>query len=257
VRGSVRNLVQVTGSEETQRFGVLMVGQSMTLKTTYLMSWPDPLIEYWDPNDATLRKESGVKHIMHPTIEEHEHEFLPKVQNREYDCETIGLDSFSFFADTYLKHLKGGKDKLDIAQWGILLDRLDRTLKILLSAKQPHPRDPSKRTYHIVVTCHEKDVYDSDGNLIKFSPAIDGQFKDRIARYFDTVLLTGMDMVNVPTKRDGRTVYTKEPEFFVLTTPTDKYRVAGDRIGGGRYNRLPHRMGGTYPELCEAWGIKQ
>jgi hypothetical protein len=250
IRASVTDLIQTTAETDEARFSVLYVGQPGTLKTTYALSWPDPMFEYWDPNDATLKKVPGVKYIMHPTIREHETQILPAIQNRELDCGTIVIDSFSFLADAYIKELKGTKDKLDIAQWGTLLDRLDRTCKIILGAKQPKGNHPG---YHIVATCHERDVYDSDGNLVRISPAIDGQFKDRIARYFDAVFITAMEMERV--QRDDK--WVKEPAYFILTGPTDKYRVALDRIGGGRRKRLPLRMEGTYPALCEAWGIDQ
>jgi len=257
--GTVPTLTAADPGE--QKCSVLYIGRAKTGKTHCVMSWPKPLVIYWDSNDATMRKflDNAVDVVLPRTFKEFENQILPRIANREVDCETIVMDSYSFAASLLKLEVQGGRDKPRVQDWGTIFETLTRVTNAIASTTShdamagPH----KDRRYHFVATTHDRDTYDDDGNLVKVDPAIQGQFKDWLPRYFNTVLVTGSEiskkMLKPPGSDTAKITYSKD--YFCWTCPPTGAWPAGDGFGGGKYKELPAKVDGTYPGLASAWGL--
>lgn len=250
---------------------VLYWGRPKTGKTHCMLTWPKPFVIYWDDNLSTLLKfkvpfvhtnEKGER----LTWEDFEKYILPAIRNRTIDAETIVFDSYSYASQDLRKSMQGSADKMPIAKWGSIMDRLFAATKDMTEACLPDPSDPNKRTYNFIASVHEQPVLGDDGELVKFKAAIQGQFAEWLPRFFDTVLVTDVKIEKQPdpiTKVVGNSA-----TYFVHTVSPDKYWIAGDGVGGDLGDKsvefsptmpkkLPATLSGTYQSLSKAWGINQ
>jgi len=241
-------------SEESEyHFSVLYQGPTKSGKTHAALSWPKPFAILWDKNMATARKFgfdplAGAGNCCAPrNWDEFEKQILPKIRRREIAAETIVFDSYSFAAGALRTGIQGTRDKLPIAGWGTVFDKLvTATNEIAAVCNQ-------KGGYHFVATVHNRDTYDDEGQLVKVDPGIQGQFKDWLARFFDTVLITSSVLEKV--RVDDEVV--RRQKYFCYTVPPSEHYACGDGVGGGgKYNVLPPQVEGTYKGLMEGWGIK-
>jgi hypothetical protein len=91
--------------------------------------------------------------------------------------------------------------------------------------------------------------------VTEICPKIEGAFRRELLAMVDSVLWTNAQRREVEVNAAGATKRETRVEYWVDTVPTDKFRRAGDGIGGGRYRTLPPRLEGTYQSLANAWGI--
>jgi len=213
---------------------VLYIGKAKTGKTHFALSWPKTFVIYWDENMSTLlkfdtafiKKNTKGENL---TFEDFENKILPAIKNRTIDAETIVIDSVSFMAQVLRQAEVPAieKGKSNRAKWGEVFDRLWQVFKDLAEVTQPDLANPDRRTYNLVCTVHERDVMDEDGNLVRYDPSIQGQFKDWLSKFFDTVLVTDIEYERVSK---GNTV-ERVPRYIVHSIPPNRYWVAGDGVG--------------------------
>lgn len=248
---------------------VLYWGKPKSGKTHCMLTWPKPFGIYWDDNLSTLLKFNVP--FVHTnqkgerlTWDDFEKYVLPAIRNRSIDAETIVFDSYSYAAQDLRKTMQGNSEKMPIAKWGTIMDRLFAATKDMTEACLPDPSDPTKRCYNFVASVHEQPVLGDDGELVKFKAAIQGQFAEWLPRFFDTVLVTDVILekqLNPQTKQVEQVA-----KYVVHTVSPDKYWIAGDGVGGDLGDKsiefsptmpkkLPSVLSGTYPSLMAAWGI--
>jgi len=224
-------------------------GPSGTAKTTNLASWPGPLkIAYFDRNLKTIRDlvKGGVdaEVMVFDTFQEFETEFVRKALRREFDVQTIGVDTVDFMAAMLMRDVQGGKARLAMPDWGTILNKLRTVCSDLTSTTSPLGDKPS---YNVVLNYHLMDVTNDDGALLKTAPKIPGQFKDELEAYLDTVLYCTAEMSSkaVP-KPGGGSVLVPSKQFICHSVPPNQFITCK---GGG----LPPKIAGDYPSLVKAW----
>jgi hypothetical protein len=150
------------------------------------------------------------------------------------------------------EEIQGTRDKLRIQDFGRLLSKLTTAV---IDCTDATVERPGCESYHVVLAAHLKDIYQMRGDervLTGIRPAIDSTFKDLLPRLTSFAFLCETELE--PVTSPGKPAYMRT-KYVVRTTPPSKLYVCGDRIGGGRFNTLPPTVGGTYPELCAAWGL--
>lgn len=250
--------VQSTNTAPEGKITCLVQGPPKTGKTHFAASFPRPLFIYFDPNLATIQKFPDIQFIRPKDYAELATKILPAVQNRLLDCDTIVLDSASFLSDMLVKHEKGSRAKLDFGGWGLVLDRMTHTVSVLMDAALPLPNKPDARSYNIVVTVHERTDTDEDGRIQSVTPSIQGQFRNNVARFFNTVFISKyITTIETPPAVPGTPPTAKRVNKCQLhTVPPDNWRACGDGVGGGKYKTLPPIIDNTYEALMAAWGRK-
>lgn len=246
------------------RFTVLYQGPPKSGKTHCALSWPNPGVLYTETNLATARKlvDEGrilLPHRWNQDVNELELKIIPKLEARKADevfghpVDTIVLDSMTEALAMVQRDIQGSKEKMSINDFGRFLVRGETLVRRLIALAQPQGQHPG---YHVVMTVHERDVTDDAGGLVRVTPAIMGQLKDLVARFFDTVLVceahVETKMENTPTG----SIRTRTIDYRVWSVPPDDYHTCGDGVGGGRLKRLPASLDGTYPTLAKAWGVE-
>lgn len=247
----------------TRKLTVLYSGDSKSGKTHAALTWPDPGVLYYEVNMATLQKFPNIPFIMGQdigTIENLEMVVLPSLEQGKADqlfgapVQTIVLDSLTEMFSQLSKEIQGTREKLSIPDFGRFLSRGESIVKRLVSLSKPTASRPA---YNFVATVHLRDVQDDEGNLVKVRPAIPGQMKDILGRFFDTVFVNKMlREERVEMKPDGTARKVLDERRIVWSLPQDKYHACGDGIGGGILKVLPGVCAGTYPELIKAWGLE-
>jgi hypothetical protein len=127
------------------------------------------------------------------------------------------------------------------------------TSTVIQCTETTKARKPGEATYNVIFTAHLSTETNDEGAVIAVRPAIGGQFKNLIPRLFGFCFFCEQTLdtkiVNGKAEQTERRV--------VRTVPKGAAYVGGDRLGGkGAYRKLPVVVGGTYPELAEAWGLK-
>ena len=234
---------------------VLYWGPAKSGKTHQALTWPDPFVCYFDNNLATLLK-FDVPYVALNSFAEFESEVMPAIRTKKIKAKTIVIDSYSFAAQYLRQETQGSSDKMPIHAWGTVMDKLWRVTKELTELAS------QEDGYNIIATVHERDVTDGDGGLIRFDPAIQGQFKDWLPRFFDTVLV--MQKEQKKEAVNGKIMETVS--YVAHTVPPTSHWICGDGVGGGIGDKsedvapgvpkaLPGKLSGTYTSLMEAWGL--
>lgn len=229
---------------------ILIKGPSGVGKTTLACTWPTPAaFAYFDTNRQTvldeMRRGKDVKLFFPKDWREYSEVFVAGVKNRQLKVNTIVIDTIDMAASRLLwPHLQGAKVRLTMEDFGRGLNSLVNTTNDLLSAC--HNRHDGSHYYHVVMCCHERDITDEAGALLRVAPAIMGAFKDIVESLFDTVLLGKASLVSENKLVDGRTVSIPTKKFTYYTVSPDNYHTAK---GVG----LPPIVKGDYENLLECW----
>jgi len=259
---------------------VLYIGPAKSGKTTCALSWPSPLVLYFEPNMAGL---IGTHDIPYLTVDDMKPDvisalqqvILPTILNGkiaeivgERPIRTIVFDSLTELLGTHMsKSVRGAKETLKgFDDFGTFLYRSENFMHAQIL--------PLVRAgFNVVCTCHitqmggepimQKDARDKWVQVgtepIFRRPAIPGRFRDLVASRFDAVLLTGSELVAERNAAGGVTG-GRASSFFVETINPDRsYEGIGDGLGkqDGRFTRLPPRLDGRYPSLAKAWGFAE
>lgn len=265
---------------------VLYQGGPGSGKSHCSLTWPKPLVIYCEENTATLEKFTHLEEgrVVFPsdwgdTFTSFRNNVVPLIKNRqahlmlsEYDddgalvkeadpgsVETIVIDAVSSLLFDLEREVvqpyAGGKIPHSTTGPKFLY-QAEEVMRDIVGAAKPYADKPC---YNIICTTHLKDVTDESGNLVKISPAIYGQMKDLLTRWFDTKLLceavkkSGGDV----DKPEGGKTKEKVPIRYVYTVSPNNYYSVGDGVGGegGPYKELEYITGGTYQDLMKAWGV--
>lgn len=257
-------------STEDRYMSVLYQGGPKTGKTHNALTWPDPLVLYTESNMATLEKFPGVPYLVPADWAEGSGNIIPGLERLILELSTlrnaheiagrtvrtIVFDSATAAFSEVVRIIQGPKDSLTQQDWGRVLTRCENLLRQLIDLTKPAFGKKDLPRYNVVVTVHERDVTDDKGSLISIRPAVAGQVKDIMARWFDTVLLCRATTEAKTEKTPAGSRVWHERNFHVLTVPPNEYYQCGDGVGGGVFNVLPSRMDGTYESLAKAWGLK-
>jgi hypothetical protein len=254
------NLLQIPrlnlANVEQARESILYKGDSGTGKTHNLLTWPQPmLVVYTDQNLKTparvIATGAAIELLFPKDWSEFADRIVPAVKHRELSVATIGLDTVDGIAALCLRGVAGADGKMDQQRWGTYLNRLRLAFNDLLSATKTHNEGPlkDKPAYNLVGTSHLKDVTDETGNLIKIRCKIDGQFRDEVEAFFDTVLLCQAETYGAtevdPATKASRVI--QRARYFCHTVPPTLYHTC-------KGHGLPTRVDGTYPSLQALWG---
>lgn len=228
-------------------------GPSGTGKTTNLASWPTPIkIAYFDRNLKTIREliRDGLdaEVFIFDTFKEFEDKFVHKVVHREFEAQTIGIDTIDFAAGMLMKETQGTKMRMTRGDWGVMLSKLRSVFYDLTSACATIPDLPS---YNVVTNYHMMDITDGDGALLRTAPKIAGGFRDELEAYFDSVLYCTSQISSKPVPQPGggsRLIPSKE--FVCHSVPPSPFITCK---GGG----LPPVTPGDYPTLRKEWDKKK
>lgn len=222
-------------------------------KTHNASTWPGPQKwAYFDRNLGTISDliKGGLdaKLFLPDTLKEFEDEFVRPVLHREFEAETIIIDTIDGMAAMVVNDVQGIKPKLTIPDWGVILNKLRSICADLTSAAAPIEGKPS---YNIVFNYHLMDVTDDKGGLIKTSPMISGRFKDEIEAYIDTVLYCKAQISSQPVPQPGGgSKLIPSKEFICHSVPPNPFITCK---GGG----LPTITPGDYPTLRKEWDKKK
>lgn len=251
---------------EPGRISGLYLGEAFSGKTHNACTWPNPLVCSFDPDNMTARGMPGVWVLELESWAEFESTVMPYVRARQLGklikeranlteeplIETLVVDTISVAATKLVQEIQGARDKVAIHDYGTILNKLVATT--LQCTETVKARKPGESTYNVIFTTHLTTETDDNGAVIAVRPAIVGQFKGMIARLFGFAFLCEQT-VNTVIKNG---VATQEERRHVRTVPKSSAYVCGDKLGGKPpFNKLPVTVGGTYPELAEAWGIKK
>ncbi len=227
-------------------------GPSGTSKTTLMASWPAPLkIACFDRNLKTItnliRDGLDAEVFLYDTFKEFEDHFVHKVLHREFEAESIGVDTLDFAAGMLMKDTQGTKARMTMSDWGVILNKLRSVCGDLTSAITPIPDKPS---YNVIFNYHMLDVTDDSGALLKTAPKIPGQFKDELEAFLDTVLYCTAEVASktIP-KPGGGSQLVPSKKFVCHSIPPNRFITCK---GGG----LPPTLPGDYGTLSKIWGSR-
>ena len=147
-----------------------------------------------------------------------------------FPFKTIVLDSYTRLRE----HLRAtirkeqGHGIIDRTDWGVLLDNDVAFIHGFLSLP-----------VNCIVICHETPVYNKEGNLVKLTPAIQGQFKDTIASHFQEVFF-----LRTEENRDAATKNTMPTVHWAFGKPDAKLSCARSSLTD--FRRVPTDLGGIF-----------
>ncbi len=255
IKGSL--IPQSTDNLPPSKLSVLYVGAPKSGKTHCTCTWPKPLVLYWDKNLATIKKFPGVEYVQLDSWKEFKQEVVPLIQNREwpnssgelvpFPYSTLVLDSASTLFETLLRELQKIYKGFDL--WNMVYAEFLGTMRVLVRLATPD-NSPTSPTANVVVACHTRDRENEAGNIVKITPDLAGQSKDAFPRLFDTILLCSRTT-------SGASNELKTESHVYTVNPNSRFDFVGDGVGGGKNMVLPPKTGGTYPELCKAWGLEK
>jgi len=241
---------------------VLYLGPPKSGKTTCALSWPAPFVFYSEPNLAGLLGTADVPYLtvddMSPEpITALQQRILPAIANGRIkelsggrEVHTLVFDSLTVFLDILMRKIAGNQPMKGYDQYGQFLYQAENLINGQLTPLV-------RRGFNVVCTCHIGD-YGNDNEPTTRRPAVTGKLRNILCSRFDTVLLTGSEMVPEKDAKGGLTG-KRFADYFVNTINPDRsYEGIGDGLGrqGGRFKPLPPRLDGRYPSLAAAWGLK-
>lgn len=248
-----------TSTIEQKRISILEFGESDSGKTWCALTFPDPLVVYFDSNLSTLRKFPNVPFLTPTSWLEIERDVLPAIRGRKLSelagrkVQTVIFDSLTFFNSMRMAELTNkGKMEMANTQWSDLYANLNAVVRAGADATRPLSGRPDAETYHFICTVHKTIKLDKKGTVLKVSPTVDGQMRDQLYSFFDAVLV--FDSQTVPKSipqdsgRPPKTVYEKER--FAWTVDPDLYTKAKNHIGP-----IPAKIIPTYENLSKFWGL--
>jgi hypothetical protein len=244
------NLLIINKSNASkQKPTILDKGPSGTGKTHFWLTAPGPIVAaYTDKNMATVTAaiDDGVpvELVAIDTWSDWEDVFVPAVENRLIEAETIVVDTVDMLAKIMWRELQGTMDKLRIQDFGTGLNRMVNTLTQLCSASVHYE---GKRSYNIIVASHITDVTSDSGSLVKTTCAVMGALKDNIEDLFDYVVLADSEIAT--EIEAGKAVKSKR--FFMHTIPPTRYHTTKAPA------YFPAEIGNTWPDLQDALALRK
>lgn len=246
------------------RISGLYLGEAFSGKTHNLCTWPNVLVCSFDPDNMTARSMPGVWVLELESWKEFHDVVLPYVRARSLGklvkeraglaeeplIETLGVDTISVGATKLIQETQG-EGSMDQRKWGLVLNELTATT---IQCTDTTKKLGDKPTYNVIFNSHLSTETDDQGAVLAVRPAIGGAFKNMIARLFGFAFYCEQRVTTSIVKG----VSTQVEEHIVRTVPKNATHVGGDKLGGKPpFKKLPLVCGGTYPELCEAWGINK
>lgn len=251
--------------EEQGRPSVLYQGPDKTRKTSNALTWPNPVVFYFDANTGTLENwpEKEKRVVLVKSFREFQTQMVPAIVNRRLadvfgvPVDTVVIDTASSAADLCQHEMmreSGNAEtgEFDMKQYGRLKNKLYSTFRQVVDAKKPKGTHPG---YYVAITAHEQAWTklrkgQSEPVIDRIRPRIEGGFKDILPSLVDSVFLTRI-------KRGKRGPHKQEaPTPYIVTVPPDDLYFCGDGYGNdlGR-DPLPVEMPGDFPSLAAAWGL--
>jgi len=205
------------------RRSVMIAGMPGKGKTEAVLQAPGPIgCVYTDRNRDTLLKMMALRgDITEIGIDSWSRDWKPfqsALDNRELPFESIVIDSLDELYGIGAEHIKakaGGTMEFD--QWEELRVLGKNLTFSLTQATRPYK---DRRAYNVLCTMHLQAMTGKKEELLRYAPAMQGSFRDKIEQYFDFVLLADSEtkMVDLPGgKKEKRKQYflrTVEPSPF-------------------------------------------
>lgn len=245
-------------SAENLRWKVLLVGRPGTGKTSWLSTVPGIGIAACETGHG-----SGILSVAHNNVKFVEPKNFTDFRSICLDTfegfrglQAVGLDSLTYMTKTFIKdHVLANfpaKNRTEAMRrsagvptgfdYGDIASVTHGLLNPLLGQHK-----------HVIVTCLEKAVKNSDGDIIGIGPDLPGALADGAPALFDTVLYLKVRKV-LRDPRDPKSVFYER--YFV--TANDGFHVGKDRNSSKfksflSYEEIfdPDRNLGTFPKLFE------
>ena len=221
------------------KLSVLLKGKPGAAKTHTALSFPGPILYlYADPNLETARQLCKARNdIVAVRIADWKnyHKDIRAVLGDRSSLEvdkvpvkTVVLDTWSFFAGQITKDLQGPQGKMQMQDWGMLLNRQQEALLELVTMTLPMemPDGSTHPGVNIVVNCHTKENFEEGGALHSIGLAIQGSFSTNMEAYFDYVLL--LEARVATTIVNSKAVDTKE--YVIHSIPPPKHTCKGGNL---------------------------
>ncbi len=172
------------------RRSLLLKGDSGTGKTHFALQAPGPIgLIYQDCNRMTLeticQQRDDITEL-HVDKWDDAESFVTLLKNRQLPYESIIIDTLDMLYTVMLNHIRGSRANLTQEMWGTALNTYRRTTHEMTAAVRPRGDHPG---YNVIAVSHLSKVTDKEGNIVDITPAIQGQFKDKLESYYDLVLL--------------------------------------------------------------------
>ena len=163
-------------------------------------------------------------------------DLVEKAQNAGIDpmtalpFRTLVLDSYTRLREHLRATIRKEQGHAIVTQhdWGVILDNDVAFMQGFLSLP-----------CNCIVICHETPVYNKAGMLEKLTPAIQGQFKDTIASYFQEVFFLQADQ-----NRDQKTKGMKPTNHWAYGKPGGKFSCSRSSLTD--FRRVPTDLGGIF-----------
>jgi len=208
---------------QNNKRSIMLSGFSGAGKTYSALQMPGSILcIYTDKNRDTLSTIQNTRDdILEISIEEWGKDWVPLIRaigNREIKVENIVVDSMDALITVGIDGIRrkvGGK--LEFDHWEEVRVMSQQATFELTQACRPIG---GKRDYNVVVTMHLQAQTGKQDELIKYEPAIQGGFRQKIEQYFDFVLLADKEtkMVdgtnNKKVRKKHHFLRTVEPNLY-------------------------------------------
>lgn len=136
------------------------------------------------------------------------------LKNTDHGYQAVAIDSLTEIQKTCRDHIMGGKEAMEIRDWGTLGHKMERMVRAFRDLPM-----------HFVTTAIEETETDKISGEVRVMPALQGSLQKTIAAYFDEVFYHYSKEVE-----EGE---TKKIKHFILTRNSGKY------LGKDRSGKLP------------------
>lgn len=268
-----------TADVQLPNVSVLYLGPPKSGKTTCALSWPDPFVFNFEPNLAGLL---GADKVPYLTVDDMGPDVMAKLQGQilpaiaagrigeitDKPVRTLVFDSLTVLLGGILAgKISNGTTLTGYDQFGTFLYQAENFISGQLTPLV-------RRGFNVVATCHLAEYggesimqKDERGRLVPVGakptyrrPQVPGAFRNVLCSKFDSILLTGSELVRTKVTEKGVDRIVTEPSYYVETINPDRsYEGIGDGLGrkGGRFRPLPPKLDGRYPALAKAWGLPE